>query len=392
MINKWKLIKNKIILRQWITVLSTLLLFGMCQEPYLNSGIDPSEKLIVFNATYTNINSLNSFELYYAAQFGTNNKIGIDNAIINIHSSQGIHTTLIERNKGEYMLPDNAPDLEINELYWAELTLPDGQFLRTKKHNFLDTIEIKNTSIIANNRTRLVKNESGEYSEVTEYGILVRALIEQPDYEAYLKCKSNFYVHSQRNEITTKPFTKFFPDYSIECEIRYDTLFDVYKGFGNSDFPGLSNFKTNINYPNSELTQEFVFIVADERCSDFTQYTQDRFIEWIVPIDVYNLNSFVYQFYKDVETQLNAPFQIYDPIPEQIIGNTICETDSAKTILGLFDVSTVNRKYLRIFVRYYNGYSEYSSSLMTEDDIKGGKYYNRHSIDTIESSDTTFFK
>ena len=132
------------------------------------------------------------------------------------------------------------------------------------------------------------------------------------------------------------------------------------------------------------MTISPLFLVADRECLDFSAYTRNTFVEWIIPATLYSTTKTVHQYYSDVEEQLSAPSRIYDPIPQQIVGNLTCTNDPSKAVLGLFEATSVSSKYYSIRVQEALGYRRYVSEALPEDYfVKSGSYPYDWQVDTV---------
>jgi ribosomal protein L20A (L18A) len=60
-----------------------------------------------------------------------------------------------------------------------------------------------------------------------------------------------------------------------------------------------------------------------------------------ITVKKYQINSDVYQYYKDLNVQLEAKNRIFDPISFQVRGNIFCVSDAEEPVLGVFEVSSV---------------------------------------------------
>ena len=72
---------------------------------------------------------------------------------------------------------------------------------------------------------------------------------------------------------------------------------------------------------------------------------------WIYCIYQYGINEDTYNFYSDLNNQLNAVGKIFDPVYIQAKGNISCSSDPEKVVLGNFEISTFSEK--RFYLNYY---------------------------------------
>lgn len=76
----------------------------------------------------------------------------------------------------------------------------------------------------------------------------------------------------------------------------------------------------------------------------------NRFIGWILVLYQHGLSNSGYNYYDDLNSQLNSEGKLFDPMYVQARSNLTCTNNTNKTILGNFEISRV-REY-RFFVRY----------------------------------------
>lgn len=74
------------------------------------------------------------------------------------------------------------------------------------------------------------------------------------------------------------------------------------------------------------------------------------FTGWIMVMYQYALSESAYNYYKDLNAQLDADGRIFDPVYVQARSNIKCNTNSEKVILGNFEISNVVEH--RYFIRY----------------------------------------
>ncbi len=88
--------------------------------------------------------------------------------------------------------------------------------------------------------------------------------------------------------------------------------------------------------------------------SDFNKYIDDTmsFSGWIYLIYQYGINESTYNFYSDLNSQLDAEGKIFDPVYIQAEGNIACVSNPEKVVLGNFEISSFSES------RFYLNYSK----------------------------------
>lgn len=89
--------------------------------------------------------------------------------------------------------------------------------------------------------------------------------------------------------------------------------------------------------------------------NDYRDYMPDTlsFHGWIYIIDQFGINENSFNFYKDINQQIDAEGRIFDPVYIQLQGNIRCETDPEKVVLGNFEITSHTES------RYFLTYSRF---------------------------------
>lgn len=71
---------------------------------------------------------------------------------------------------------------------------------------------------------------------------------------------------------------------------------------------------------------------------------------WIVMLDQYGISKDSYNFYENLNKQLTAEGNLFDPLLAQVYGNIHCKNDASKIVLGYFDLNSYRhyRYYLNL--------------------------------------------
>lgn len=356
-----------------------------CSEPYLNADLSADKQIPVFNGTITNVNNLNSISLYYAMPYTNQNQQRIKGANITISDEHGNIIQVIDKGSGWYELPNGSSDFQIGKTYTTTIHLQSGEILRSEPCKYYDTLELSSVFFEPNKiRTTTVKTSSGEFIEVNQEGIYIWLRLKQPKNKIeYYRAHADFYVHSQKWVRRVSEYIVNDPDWIITYEIKYDTLYDILEGHTNIEPHLIGELNSGINYSQNDLTISPLFLIADPECQNFSSYTSNSFVQWIIPVDLYHCNKEIYDYYTDAYKQLASPGQMFDPIPDQISGNIYNESDPNNPALGIFDMASVNRKYMGIYVHESFGYLMYQSRMYTDTVFKQGWYVNTYRVDTV---------
>ena len=82
-----------------------------------------------------------------------------------------------------------------------------------------------------------------------------------------------------------------------------------------------------------------------------------RFAGWILILYQHGLSESAYNYYDDLNNQINAQGRLFDPLYVQARGNIKCTGDSTQIILGNFEIANITEH--RFFVQYMSGSEVY---------------------------------
>ena len=85
---------------------------------------------------------------------------------------------------------------------------------------------------------------------------------------------------------------------------------------------------------------------------DYNKYIADTmsFAGWIYYIYQYGINEDTYNYYSDLNSQLDTDGKIFDPVYVQAEGNISCTSNPDIVVLGNFEISSFSEK--RYFLNY----------------------------------------
>ncbi|MCG6186049.1 DUF4249 domain-containing protein [Maribellus maritimus] len=99
--------------------------------------------------------------------------------------------------------------------------------------------------------------------------------------------------------------------------------------------------------------------------SDYSKYKplDGLFAGWIYIVYQYGISEDAYNFYSDLNSQLDAEGKIFDPVYTQTKGNIQCVTDPEKVVLGNFEISSFSEK------RFFLDYNKFKDTVRTLESI-----------------------
>ena len=231
----------------------------------------------------------------------------------------------------------------------------------------------------------VLQNQLGYYlkielnGEVYESGIQVVPDIPNLD-SVYCELSNDVYLNEE-NEIVTDVGYRIFADIVQSGEYGnnyrfyarkilqyidfYDTLLPGYPGpielpiyFWQSYYPtGIFNIAGPAEYSITDdiLKHPLEFYIKNTRT--LIADTQ-IFAGWIYIIDQYNISDETYEYYKDMNSQLDSEGKIFDPIYVQAIGNIKCVSNPQIKVLGNFEIASY--KEHRYFLKYTRTSEDFS--------------------------------
>ena len=120
--------------------------------------------------------------------------------------------------------------------------------------------------------------------------------------------------------------------------------------------PKYSSVKNITRHSLEFFNQDYYKFIADTQ----------SFAGWIYIIYQYGINEDTYNYYEDLNNQLEAEGKIFDPVYVQAEGNISCTSDPEINVLGNFEISSFTEK------RYFLDYSRNNNSI---DTIKSIPYF-----------------
>ncbi len=84
---------------------------------------------------------------------------------------------------------------------------------------------------------------------------------------------------------------------------------------------------------------------------------EHSFSGWILILQQHAISKNAYSYYKDLNSQLGSEGRLFDPVYVQARNNLKCNSDPNKTILGNFEIASVNEtRYFVNFISNSDGY------------------------------------
>jgi len=317
--------------RQLLLVLLIIAAIIACEKVYvpdLEEGMDT----LVVEAVLLSDQTENDIYLYKARMFDdlSDKYPVVSGAEISLVDNLGNVVQLNETEKGTYHLS-------------AELN-PECRYQLNIKYNgeeYLSSLQVvpdppSIDTVYAAFESRLGYSGAVESTENEKNAIVLQLYT-----DVYKKNNSKYY--------------RFGGKRTLEFMTYYDTIiagivtampvwgWRTYNTAGGFNIAGPPNYSTSEDIVKHELeyfNKDYYTLIADSMA----------FIGWIYRIDQYGISEDAFNYYSDINDQLEAKGRIFDPVYIQMEGNIRCKSNQSIPVLGNFEIES--HKEYRYFIRY----------------------------------------
>jgi hypothetical protein len=335
-----------------------------CQYPYENDELDANKKIVVVDGYLDNSDGPHSIKLQYAKPFNSDKADVISGAEVYVTDRHGNRYEFPENDKGKYSTLKGQLTGIIGEMYQLHIILPDGGHILSRPAVIPPAIEMDTVFLTEYSHwTEVIRNVSGTPVSVNKSGLEAFAAIKStPNEVTYFRISSNYIEHNAWLEPDTSYL--IFED-NVLYNVDISSIHHWYTVSEPVSIPNIGCLLANANYAREDLSFN---IFRTQDCNEGGRCpgsNQDYIREWIITVKVHAISPEIYQLYEDQLEQLNATERIYDPIPSQLSGNLYKEGAPEEPVLGMFEVSSVIKKFLVIEVHYYFEYM-YNTRILSD--------------------------
>ena len=321
-------------MKRGIYILILVLGIVACEEIY-RPDIDQVDNLLVVEAMVRTDKTENTIHLYRSKGFYDESYIypKVTGAKVYLIDDSGSSTQCIETSSGDYTLYETiSPNAE----YQLKIELDGDEYISDFQQV---PTEPTLDEVYAERAYKVFEQGTINSSEdiVNEYGVQV-----------YADISENGNVSHYR----------FYGRKVIQYLDSYDTIVEGFPMtlpiyIWNSVYPtGTFNVAGPPEYSMSNDVKKHPLEFFKNDYKEFMPDTMS-FQGWIYLIDEFGINENSYNYYKDINQQLNADGRIFDPVYVQLQGNIRCETDPDKVVLGNFEITSYTES------RYFLTYSKF---------------------------------
>lgn len=250
----------------------------------------------------------------------------VTGAKLTVQDSLNNFYSLFESMPGNYQLPSNFIPA-IGSSYKLSVETQDGsiyesdfeKLLPPSKYDSIRSFYVQDKFVDKNNNTRIVNGAD---------------------------MRVDLFENITDDE---KKLCRFKTDITIQYSFNYnlpDTIAWHYFCFGWETF----NLNSTENLAPEKISSGNQYLKNHSLCfipNSVSMYgfnmPDSASVSFYLRINQYTLNNNSYKFYQDANSQLSASGKIFDPVTSQLKGNIRCITNPEKVVLGLFEVSSVER-------------------------------------------------
>lgn len=316
-------------------LLLILVLFG-CEDVY-NPEIEEVENAIVADARIVYGQENNYINLYSSVGYyePTNEGDAISGATVTLINSEGNEFDLPENGTGSFLVNvPLEPQLEYRLKIQHNGMSYESPFESVPLIPELDTVYgIPETLIVQTGGT----NNVDDFERVL--GVRLHADIPETEKPYYRFDARKILEYTYVVEIGIPG--GMIIEKTVHCWDSYSPA----ESFNLASPPEYSNSKQIIKHPLYFLAKSYV---PDQ---------QYLFRGWILELDQYIVSKSAFDYYDDLNKQLESDGKLFDPLYVQARSNLKCTTDSEKLILGNFEISACSRtQYFVKFISEEEGY------------------------------------
>ncbi len=311
-----------------------------CEEVY-TPKLDDVDDFLVVEAVLVSNHTQN--EIYLYKTIGFNKEIEeyprVSGAAVFLVDNNSNQIRCTETNKGTYLLdyefdPNKAYSLYIEydgEVYQSEMqTVPATPVFDSIYVGYTTRVSVQGAS---NSSDNIIEEDGIQiYVDIENKGDLT--------YYRFSSRKVIQYLNFYDTVFPPIPFPVTMPIY-LWRSIYPTGVFDI------AGPPSYSTVKDITKHPLEFFEKDYFKYIPDTVL----------FAGYIYIMYQYGLNEDTYNYYSDLNSQLDSEGKIFDPVYVQAEGNISCVSDPEKVVLGNFEISSMVEK------RYYLHYFEKRDSI-----------------------------
>jgi len=338
-------------MRRSIILSITLTIFlASCYEPYY-PRVNSNQKVLVVNGMITDEYASYQIQLSYAAPFdSTGTGTPVDNAKVYVTDNLGKKFSFYYYGNGYYVSSPMEFTGHPGNAYNLHIITPDGEEYESDSQRLFP--EVHPDSVYS----------EFDYKEILEKSSGSMVLSHGGDILVDVKNHSDTLPHFRfAANLVTQYFYSVCPMFQ-SCILYYcwqtdNANSDINLTGGEYSIGSASINKHNVCFIDDNLF--YYGIVYTSRSTGgstyyavpTTQYQSFQIVNRILYLQQYTLNNETYEYYKNINLQLQSEGKLFDPIAAQLYGNIKCISDPYVKALGFFEASSVSHSAYKIDFR-----------------------------------------
>jgi hypothetical protein len=326
---------KQLLLKSFSTCLF-IIFISSCQKLYYPDNLDSGKKIPVIQGSINNGPGPYEVTLSWASPFGSQQMDPIEDATVSIYDDNGNQEQLTMSTPGHYNTSKNDFAGIPGRTYTLHVILSNGDIYESIPTK-LEIVPMTDSLYEqAGTQEDYETNSYGEILTTTYKGLYcyVDMTVNTP--------QQHYYYYTTK--MISQTFTTLYPNDPMKTFVRF--CWKV------SYLSAIPNVKATIENNNNETIKghQLGFIRYHYDPNEANEIMTAPYpVGWILKTSIYSISKEVFNYYQSISQQLNSNNQIFDPISSQIKGNIKCLTDSAKVVLGVFEVASINVRNLGIY-------------------------------------------
>lgn len=310
--------------------LTALTFCGSCKEVYYPDEINSPEMIPVIDGMILK-DEVPFVKLSWAMRYEDQIPESISGAFVQVADDLGNIVDLEETGAGYYTAVSDDFKGVAGRTYTLQVSLPNGETYGSVPVFLKEGAAVDSLYADPGERIVYTYNAYNEPVSVTQEGLYIMAdLSGEADSTLYYRFHTDVV---QEITYTQDPGTLAAKTVYVWETFILDKVYSVNRTHLNNNRQWLPE------HPVGYLPFEYdPFLETETATAPYT-------IGWVLIFKVYAVSEAVYDYYQSISDQLNASNQIFAPIPSQVKSTLRCLTDPGKSVIGVFEASSVTTIY-----------------------------------------------
>ncbi|MBN1187481.1 MAG: DUF4249 domain-containing protein [Bacteroidales bacterium] len=337
-----------------------ILVIVSCQKVY-EPDVSDMQPFLVVEGRISTIPGSHMIRLTYSKSYNESPYANpVSNARVEVIDDEGNIFTYHQFGQGGYYKTNLEEYIhaKIGHIYVLRITTSNGDIYESTPQLVVKVAPIDSITANYSEDIVLVDDGYGGYSEIQQDGFDINVNI------TGIHENENYYIYDwsligQFRVLATYPIDSGQPIQNV----YYD-----YQPLSTNLEKIIATVNANQYLDKKVRDIKLLFLSRDDFTTSSTPCVPDTFdvepISFdgvIMRIFQHSLSKEAYEFWHDVQKQLESSGQIFDPVASQIKGNIKCVSDSTKIAFGVFYASDVSEFVNYLYINSYN--HTYSKSL-----------------------------